>query len=155
MKSRSLRLWCLMALAVPFLSLTGRPLLRWIDSWLSRSALAWFLGALVVGAMAWAVWRLRHHRLVIGTTAAAMTAAALWWVPRGEERLHFLLFGALGYLGVSALGPWRSLAACLLLAGGDELLQATLPERVGDLRDVAMNAGAAGIGFLLAMGGWR
>ena len=151
-KYRLLQLWCLTALWIPLLSVTGRPLLRWVDGWLSRPVLAWLLGTMVVAALAWAVYRLGRYRLLIGLTAALMTVAVLWWVPRGEERLHFLLFGALGYLGVSALGPWRSLAACMLLAVGDELLQALLPDRVGDLRDVAMNAGAAGIGFLLAVG---
>jgi len=154
-REKALRLWLPLALLVPLLSVTGRPLLRWLDGWLSRSALGWWLGAALVLALAWAVWRLRRYRPAVAAAMAVVAVLALAWVPRGEERLHLLLFGLLGYLGVAALGPAWSLAACWALAAGDEGLQAFLPDRVADWRDVVMNAAAAGVGYLLALGALR
>jgi len=85
-----------------------------------------------------------------------------------EERIHFLEYGGLALLARHALSyrfrPAAQYAVALGLAAvagwGDELLQGVLPERVYDLRDVAINAVAA---FLALLGdevlhnrlGWR
>lgn len=76
---------------------------------------------------------------------------ALWWLEIPEERFHLLQYGILSLLCSRALpnslhGIRRHLLAFMLvcLAGaGDELIQWLRPNRVGDLRDIAINAIAA------------
>lgn len=88
-------------------------------------------------------------RLVL---AALVTAAAFFLAHTPEERLHFLTYGLLGWLiSWSFENKATSLLLPLLLvwlAGtGDELIQALLPSRLFDLRDILFNgiAGTAGI----------
>lgn len=84
--------------------------------------------------------------LLVGVTGAMVLGLS---VP--EERIHFLQFGFLTLLARWAfaghLPPGRQyLAAALFaaLAGWvDELIQHFLPDRVYDIRDVALNATAA------------
>ncbi len=68
------------------------------------------------------------------------------------ERLHFFLFGLYGYCCGKAFSRGRALSLALLLAIGDEVLQGILPDRYGDIRDVAFNTLAAlgGLGVALA-----
>jgi len=76
---------------------------------------------------------------------------ALLWLEIPEERFHLLQYGVLSLLCSRALpnslyGVRRHLLAFILvcLAGtGDELIQWFRPNRVGDLRDVAINVIAA------------
>jgi hypothetical protein len=82
---------------------------------------------------------------------AAAIGSLLLGLSVAEERIHFLEYGLLAVLARSAwahhLRPGRAYAAAWLLstaAGwGDEALQGLLPERVYDLRDVAVNSVAA------------
>jgi len=85
---------------------------------------------------------------------------ALWWLKIPEERFHLLQYGVLSLLCSRALpdslpGVRRHLLAFILvcLAGtGDELVQWLRPNRVGDLRDIAINAIAALLAqFLIAI----
>jgi hypothetical protein len=77
-----------------------------------------------------------------------------------EERLHFLQYGLMAVLARRALATWplhgwaQYLAAVAFASAagwGDELVQGRLPGRVYDLRDVLINASAAG----LAMAGYE
>lgn len=76
---------------------------------------------------------------------------ALAWLTIPEERFHLLQYGLLCFLCDRAMpaairGIRRHLLVIVLvcLAGiGDELIQWLRPNRVGDLRDVAINAAAA------------
>ncbi|MBB5347439.1 VanZ family protein [Desulfoprunum benzoelyticum] len=76
---------------------------------------------------------------------------ALVWLEIPEERFHLLQYGILSLLCSRALpnslhGVRRHLLAFMLvcLAGaGDELIQWLRPNRVGDLRDIVINAIAA------------
>ena len=69
-----------------------------------------------------------------------------------EERVHILLFGFLGFLlGIHSQRPalhWILLG--LIIAALDEGLQALLPYRVGDLRDIIINALSLLLGTLAA-----
>jgi hypothetical protein len=75
----------------------------------------------------------------------------LWWLKIPEERFHLLQYGLLTALCIKALpdrirGISRSVLAVTLVAGvgiGDELIQWLRPNRVGDVRDVLINAVAA------------
>lgn len=81
--------------------------------------------------------------------AGALYAAVIWPMHSPEEKLHFIEYGAvavLAWLSLPALSGARRFAAAALftLAAGwvDEGIQALLPSRYYDLRDVAFNASA-------------
>jgi VanZ family protein len=62
------------------------------------------------------------------------------------------LFGVFGCLSVARFGLWRGILVCATVGVLDEGLQWYLPDRVGDLRDVAWNLLAGGGGAVLATG---
>ncbi len=91
----------------------------------------------------------RTGRVVAGLAAVlAAYTAVVWPMQSPEEKLHFLEYGAVAVLAFWA-GPVRSsglvrlsFAALFTLAAGwlDEGIQALLPNRYYDLRDVGFNA---------------
>lgn len=97
---------------------------------------------------------LRSGRSLAGMVAviAAYSAVTLS-MNSPEERLHFIEYGVVALLAFASMPPgWaagrRFLAAALFtVAAGwiDEGIQALLPERYYDLRDVAFNAAAGGM----------
>ena len=102
------------------------------------AAAGWYPGARVRvgwGHLAWLV---------------PLTAAVPMLVPQSAAQVHLILFGTFGFLSVRRFGPAMGLAVAGLLACLDELLQLGLPYRVGDWWDVALNAGAALGGAVLA-----
>ena len=154
-KSCHTTIFILLCSALPILSIFGRQLQRWAYDELSKELLGWLLiGLLVVGVGAVICvllrldWRKLWHVLWL--------APIFLWLPwtmsaHPEERLHFLLFGALGWLAPQIMTlPW-SIISVLALAMGDELLQHFLPSRVGDWRDVGFNVLSASGGLLLAL----
>lgn len=110
---------------------------------------------------------------VLGVFATAYLSVFLS-MERAEEKLHFIEYGVLGGLVYAALlerrgrcqpthvgGRWRrwwpAPAAVLLtslLGWGDEGIQAILPNRVYELRDVGLNVAAALLA-VAAMSFWR
>jgi len=73
-----------------------------------------------------------------------------------EFAANVAMFVPLGMLLLLLLGPRRWWLAALLtlgLTGGIELVQAGMPSRVSDLRDVAANSGGAVLGILLGLAG--
>lgn len=82
---------------------------------------------------------------------ALATGAMVLGLAIPEERVHFLEYGVLALLGRWALAsharPLGQYAGAWLLGScagwGDELIQAVLPDRVYDLRDVVINSAAA------------
>ncbi len=82
---------------------------------------------------------------------AAATGAMILGLSIPEERIHFVQYGLLALLARSALAwyfkPWQQYVGAFLIAASagwiDELIQGLLPDRVYDLRDVAINAVAA------------
>jgi hypothetical protein len=104
-----------------------------------RRAAAWAYAAIAVAAVGYAVAlsSLRANRL---------------------ERAHLVEYGLAAWLAWRALDasapgqPWTYAAAAAIAAAigyGDELLQAIVPGRYYDLRDVAMNAAGALLGTLV------
>lgn len=92
--------------------------------------------------------RLAYFALVL---LAAVTGAMVLGLAIPEERIHFVQYGLMALLARRALawhvGPARQYAAAFAIAAVagwvDELIQGALPDRVYDLRDVAINAVAA------------
>ena len=157
-KNHSLRIvtFSILCFLLPPLSIFGRRLQHWAYEALSKE----LLGSLLIGLLAVGIgaviyvllrtdWRKLWHVLWL--------APIFLWLPwttmsaHPEERLHFLLFGALGWLAPQIMAlPW-ALLSLLSLAIGDEVLQHFLPSRVGELRDVGVNVLAALGGLLLAL----
>lgn len=102
---------------------------------------------------------------------AAVYAAIFWFLPVPQERLHFLEYGAIASLAYAALrerrrvsghpplGSWRALLwapgaraiyLTSLLGWADEGIQALVPHRYYDLRDVGFNALAAVLAVTIA-----
>lgn len=115
--------------------------------------------ALLLALAAW-LWRCRTALWPPGTGRVACLGAvalgyavAVWALPVPEERFHLLQYGLLAWLlsealdGLPALaGPRRDGVAVLLVTlvgAADEGVQWLLPNRVGDWRDVLINAAAA------------
>ena len=104
-----------------------------------RGAPVWAYVALVVAAVGYAV------------AFASLRAQRL-------ERTHLAEYGVAAWLAWRAVkphvrGPVAAYAAAALIGTaigwGDELVQALLPNRVYDLRDVAMNAAGAVLGVVV------
>lgn len=141
-----------------------------------RNLLRLSVAVLFIVAAAWilrAILRRRPGRREVAALALCGLAylAAFLLTERAEERVHFLQYGLFAGLVLSALlerrarreeaggaasglrRSWPAPLAVVLtgLAGwGDEAIQALLPERVYDLRDVALNV-AAGLLTVAAM----
>lgn len=156
------RLWALIwaYIAVIYLTLPlMRSLLRWLKQNIGADTLSWGLnGLLVLAAIALLLVALR--RGLITTVAIAIPLAFIgilaFNLPIAEERVHFLQYGLLGLLVVATnRRPTRLQMVVMVLfvvAVGcvDELIQWWLPNRVGDWRDVGINALAGTLG--VAMG---
>jgi VanZ family protein len=104
-----------------------------------RRAAAWAYAAIVVAGVGYAI------------ALSALRANRL-------ERTHLVEYGVAAWLAWRALAatapgePWTYAAAAVLASAigyGDELLQAIVPGRYYDLRDVAMNAAGALLGTLV------
>lgn len=120
--------------------------------WLRPTVVVAFAAA---GAgMLWVVFRDRRNRtaaVALSLVAAAVVyACAIYPMDSPEEKIHFIEYGVVALLA-DAASPvsWtarRRFALCALfvLAAGwmDEGIQALLPNRYYDLRDVGFNAAA-------------
>lgn len=144
--------WIFNAGAIFVLCVWGRPLQQWVQEKLPLAGVGYAVTAVLAAAVLFIVIKQAKTRLQPGMIAAGLMAAALlgltFDMKRPEEKVHLLLFGALGFISIRAFGFWRGLCICLALAGADELVQLLLPDRFGDFRDVGLNSAAA------AAGGW-
>lgn len=147
--------------AIPTLSLSGRALFGWLRQTIGTEALSailWVLAALLV--LFWSHWLHRNGGRRVLWHLVWLLPLTVWFVAgfdNPQERVHFVLFGLLGFLSLRQLPAAGGLALCAAVAGLDELLQAFLPARVGDWHDVGANLLAAGFGALVVWlgGGWR
>jgi glucan phosphoethanolaminetransferase (alkaline phosphatase superfamily) len=110
----------------------------------------------------WLIFRDRRRRTLrfalVLIAIAAMYAAAIWPMDSPEEKVHFIEYGVVALLAhASTSRAWSTrrryvVSALFVAAAGwiDEGIQALLPSRFYDLRDVAFNA-AAGILALIAL----
>lgn len=114
-----------------------------------------FNTALAVAALAILLLTLARHKgrtLLSVATALALIGLIASQLNIAEERFHFLQYGLLGMLVFATARDYsiRTMAPLLLFVVavgiGDETIQWLLPNRVGDLRDVAMNTAAGVLG---------
>ena len=117
---------------------------------------------IAVAAILWLLFRDPRRRswpyvLTLGVTACVY-AAVIYPMQSPEEKIHFIEYGGVAVLAyASAPRHWagtKQFVACALFVAAagwiDEGIQALLPSRVYDLRDVAFNA-AAGLMALAAI----
>ena len=137
------------------MSFFGRPLQRFIAARLDGGDLAPVMGAaLVVAAGASIVWLMRRRsRQTIWLSLLLLLAVLLitQLLHNATEWFHFVLFGLFGLLTTRLWRAAAAVAICLAVSGGDELFQWVLPDRIGDLRDVAMNIAACLLGAAVAL----
>jgi hypothetical protein len=123
---------------------------------------------LVVGAIAWQWVRRRPSLGEIGVALGITAVYLMVWVrvESLEERTHLFEYGLVATLIHQALDERRhcgrrvsapaalAVAVTALLGWGDEDIQALLPNRVYDLRDVGFNAlaGMMAIGAIVVLG---
>lgn len=121
------------------------------DAGMLRVAVAAAFGLAAVCAVAFLVRtpQLRNPRTLFAAIGVALVyATVIFPMSSPEEKLHFLEYGAVGVLAFFCMPPgWataRRFAAAVIftLAAGwlDEGIQALLPNRHSDLRDVGFNA---------------
>lgn len=112
-------------------------------------AIAFGLAAVAVIALLIRTPALRKPKTVLLiAVAAAIYALVVWPMESPEEKLHFIEYGIVGVLWFLSLPdawstPKRYVTAALAtVASGwlDEGIQALIPERYYDLRDVGFNA---------------
>ena len=161
------RLWALIWAYIALIYLTlplMRSILRWIKQSAGAETLSWGLNGLLVLAAA-TLLLLAWRRGVKTTLAIALPllfiGALALNLPIAEERVHFLQYGLLGVLVVATnRHPARlQLVAMVLFVVTvgcvDELIQWWLPNRVGDWRDVGMNALAGTLGVAMGVSLFR
>jgi VanZ family protein len=110
-------------------------------------AVAFSLAAIAVIVFVFRTPALRNPRAIFAAVGIGLVYATIVFpMSSPEEKLHFLEYGAVGVLAFFAMPPrWvtpKRFAAAVLftLAAGDEGIQALLPNRHYDLRDVGFNA---------------
>jgi hypothetical protein len=158
----------LAAILVAIYSTLGvvRPISNWLrDHHLLRLSVG-IAFALAATTMAWLIFRDSRNRapkvLISLLVIAAIYAAVILPMSSPEEKVHFIEYGVVALLAEgSTPKAWSQrkkyiAAALFVFAAGwiDELIQALLPSRYYDLRDVAFNA-TAGVIALLAMAALR
>lgn len=155
---KALPVWIALILALAPTAAAVRPvLLRPIGYW--PMLFACTVGAIALLRPLGQRWldaaRAQPRPTIFGTVllGAASVGLLAFVVGIAVERFHFVLFSVLGILLVDRLGSgWRSaflaLVCCGVVSTVDELIQAYLASRVGDIRDVGLNLMAASVGIL-------
>lgn len=103
-----------------------------------------------------------NYRSVVAVALITLLGAMMaFQYETPEERIHFMEYGALGYLVFMALFDGGNVSVLLsiilisIIGAVDEIIQWFLPNRVGDIRDVFMNivGGLWGIGICRILNG--
>ncbi len=139
-----------------------RTIQRFLEGVLGQSGFGLVLTAGLVGVGIWFVVKVLRRlegpaaKLLVAGVALAY-AYFLWSLDVAVERVHFLEYGLLGYLGYRVLHHRRRDASvfaadfvlCALVGLADEGIQWVLPRRVGEVRDVWINILASFLGLVL------
>jgi len=148
-----------------------RPLQRFVFEHLGGAdLLKAAFGAIALGLLVFSIWRIRERRLLrysglvlSGIGVLAMAAG----FRQGQlevdlvERIHIVEYGLMAFLLYWALRPRGGVELLLLpllgatIAGTiDEWWQWYVPQRTGEIRDVAMNAAAGLCGLVFCLSVW-
>lgn len=149
--------WLLTVVGILLLSVFGRSIQLWLNQNINQIEFAYLVGFLLVAVIIAVVRWLAQHglkgliisQIIVTLGLLAILILITIMLPRIEERIHFITFGLFGFITGRLFSSPVSILIIAMGAGGDELLQAWLPDRVGDWRDVGMNIVAAVIGIAL------
>jgi len=149
-------LWTVNLAAIPAFSLFGRPVQRYLAETIGRPAIAWILGAsvllLLLAAGAALVRKAGPAGLLHLLWMTLLAAALMYYVRQYPARWwHIPLFGGFGFLSVRLFSTRTGTEIVLAFAFLDEVLQHFLPDRVGDIDDMVINALCAGSGIIFAL----
>ena len=149
---------CAIVVAASFM----RQVYRFVHSILPPAIISFgiWLGFLAAIGAALVLLYKRPH--ILGVASLVLTAGAATGLAFSmgliEERVHILTYGFLASLATRDLRRWpvlpRSQSAlffCVLVGCIDELFQALLPYRVGDVRDVLFDSVSAVLGIILTL----
>lgn len=157
------RLWIAIAVYVGLIYLTlpwMRSVVQFLYVHMGRERLSLYVNLSVLLALGLMILYLRRilprlskKQFLLGLFFAIAGAwVLLLFAP--EERVHLFEYGLLGFFCLRALGRetrsphFKAMLIVLVVGIGDELIQHTLPNRVGDPRDVALNFMSAVPGVL-------
>lgn len=139
--------WISVSTAIVLLSVYGRPLQYLVADSIGYTVAAWIIGLTLLMTISLFLYALKKYEVKLSWFHIVLLCILFLVLPlfleRVEERLHFLTFGLFGVVSLLLFSPRFAFTVCILGAAGDELLQLYLPDRVGDLRDVAMNCVAS------------
>lgn len=114
------------------------------------------LGFLAVGLAYWLTRVEPHHRFKAALVLAGVGVAA-WFTSNPSEQFHLGIYAVLGYLVYRASGQPRAMRplliafAAVVLAGTlDEVIQAILPNRYWDVKDIGRNVVGGAMGLFIA-----
>ena len=156
------RLWIFIFIYVLLIYTTlpiARSFLNTLYGTLGAFNLNLFVNTLLVGVFSFIALQLYRKRGLCSFVHLFLLGVLLVTIilnlDRPEERIHFVEYGLLGFLFVKAFSSTYvrtftfSALLVTLIGSVDELIQWFLPNRVGDLRDVLMNAvgGLLGVWF--------
>jgi VanZ like protein len=132
-----------------------RSILNALKELLGRQELGLVLNTILVLSALWLLWagsKLGWRRLLHVAIPLLIILVLAYHLHIPEERVHFLQYGLLGLLVLKTCrvqGVTQYAIATLFVVAvgaGDEFVQWLLPNRVGDLRDVGLNALAGAMG---------
>ncbi len=170
--SKNFPIWTLIGLYI-LVIYTTLPVMRYILNWLYKTAgnegLVISVNTVLLGIAVVVLFMFFKKGVLFGVSILIpmlITGVFIHLLERPEERVHFLEYGLLGVLFFkgflqkvkgnristtlfikSFLLSW---VAVTVVGAGDELIQYVLPNRVGDIRDIAMNAAGGGLGVWVA-----
>lgn len=153
MSTQRMRITSLWIALIFLNSLLGRQLYNGVQSLGGWTLFLLILLTLSFWCIRYAAHSIRQGKVRESLLYLLIAIASCFLLELPEERVHIILFGFLGFLlGVHSQRPalqWILLG--LIIAALDEGLQALLPYRVGDLRDIIINSLSLLLGALVAL----
>ena len=154
MKTKS-TIWIAIGVYIAFIYLTlplMRPSLNFLYGFLGRQNLGIMVNIvflIVAGFLIFSIKNQPLNRIFYNILLFCIAIGLIFMLEIPEERVHFLEYGVLGFFVLKATNEkiFITFIFVALVGAVDEFIQFLLPQRVGELRDVAMNiiGGALGI----------
>lgn len=152
-------LWLITLAIIPLLSIFGRPLQKWVTDIFSPDQLALLIGLALLLISAKAIfWLIKNHafqKIWHLSWFLPLFLIVPFFMPIIEERVHFIVFGSFGFLSMFIFTPKIAISICISISILDEGLQYYLPDRVGDLFDIAVNITASTAGAVFSYISWK
>jgi hypothetical protein len=153
-------IWVFIALYILAIYLTlpvMRPVLNYLYSSVGIETLSIIVSVILLFTSAALLFSFRKKGIksfLLVLVPICVTLIFTYTLERPEERVHFLEYGVLGFFVFRAMGKEQkfkqialSLVFVVLVGGIDEFIQLLLPNRVGEIKDVMMNAAGGALGL--------